>query len=47
MQNAELKSLLEQFKDFELSPEETVVLKGGDGEEDGEGYVVVEDQVMF
>ena len=47
MQNAELKSLLEQFKDLELSPEETTQLKGGDGDDGGNEGVVIEDQVIF
>lgn len=42
-----MKSLLDQFKNLELAPEETKLLKGGDGDEGGDdGYVVVEDQVM-
>lgn len=43
-----MKSLLDQFKNLELAPEETKLLKGGDGEDgDDDGYVVIEDQVIF
>ena len=37
---------LDQFKDWELPKEDITLIKGGDGDDDGDG-IVVEDIIVF